>query len=267
MRYQMASLRIGIIGGTGWMGKAMADALLHKRYVLPKNLWIANHSGRNPFQQEHPEVNVTTDLQQLADRCDIIILSVLPRQFPAVNIHAEGKLIISIMASVSIANIQAHTHSDRIIRAMPNAAIPEFESYTPWCATLRVNTEDKRIVDEIFSCFGKSDEVTDEDQVNFMTALTGSSHGWLAFMAKSLIELGIEHGLSEELSERAVRQVMKGVGMLIAHEETSPKETVKILTDYAGTTAAGLITFTAEKMHEAIERGIEASYRKAKQTQ
>ncbi|MCD6048554.1 MAG: pyrroline-5-carboxylate reductase [Gammaproteobacteria bacterium] len=253
-------LNVGIIGGTGWMGKAMGHALL-KHFVNLNELWVCNYSGKNDYSAA---IRFTTNAQTLVDACDVVILSVLPSQFPKIEIDASQKLVISIMAMVPVAQIEASTYAKRIIRAMPNAAIPEGESYTPWFANEHVSVQDKKTAEQIFNCFGLQDELGAEDQLSFMTALTGSSHGWLAYFAESLIESGISHGLPLELVERSVRQVMKGVGRLIAHEAASPQQTVKILTDYKGTTAAGLNSFADSNIAELIREGIEASYQKAK---
>jgi pyrroline-5-carboxylate reductase len=253
------NLTIGIIGGTGWMGKAMGEALL-KKFLAPAQLWVCNASGKNTYTAP---IHFTTQAQPLVDACDVIFLSVLPRQFPQLQINVRSALVISIMAMVSVETIQQHTHASRIVRAMPNAAIPEGESYIPWFA-YALTSEDKKIAAQIFQCFGVGDEVPSEDALNFMTALTGSSHGWLAYLAESLIEAGVAHGLSSALIERGVRQVMKGVGRLIAHEKPTPQQTVKILTDYAGTTAAGLNYFAQSDFAKIVQKAIDAAYQKAK---
>lgn len=255
---------VGIIGGTGWMGKALAEALLTTQTVFAEQLWIANRSGHNPFAERYPTVHFTTDSQELVEACDVVVLAVLPQQFPALSIQVQRPLVISLMAMVSVDTIRQHCHTSNIVRTMPNAVIPELAAYTPWFADPSVTAADKAIVRALFQCCGTEAEVWQEDHLNFLTALTGSSHGWLAYVAKTLVELGVEHGLDQSLVEPAVRQVMRGVGALIAHEQPSPKETVKILTDYAGSTAAGLLAFDQAKVAEGLKTGILASYERAR---
>ena len=36
----MSALRIGIIGGTGWIGRAMAEQLLHHQVITAEQLWL-----------------------------------------------------------------------------------------------------------------------------------------------------------------------------------------------------------------------------------
>lgn len=260
----LQSLKVGIIGGTGWMGKAMADAFLQTHTLRPEQLWIANRSGHNPYAITHPTVTVTTDAQALVDACDIVFLAVLPQQFSALSLNVNRPLLVSIMAMVSVEAIGEQLHSQRIVRTMPNAAIPELAAYTPWFAHESVEAEPLAALRRLLVSFGVEAQVQQEDHLNFLTALTGSSHGWLAYVAQTLVQMGIEHGLEEGLVEHAVRTVMHGVGSLIAHEEATPQQTVKILTDYAGSTASGLLAFDRERVAEGIKRGILASYERAR---
>lgn len=260
----LQSLNVGIIGGTGWMGKAMADAFLHTHTLPPEHLWIANRSGHNPYAITHPTVRVTTDAQALVDACDIVFLAVLPQQFSALSLKVDQQLLVSIMAMVSVDAIAAQLHSQRIVRTMPNAAIPELAAYTPWFAHASVDAEQLAVLRRLLVSFGAEAQVQYEDHLNFLTALTGSSHGWLAYVAQTMVQLGVEHGLPEDLVEHAVRTVMHGVGSLIAHEAATPQQTVKILTDYAGSTAAGLLALDREKVAEGLKRGILASYDRAR---
>ncbi|MEH7882260.1 pyrroline-5-carboxylate reductase, partial [Rhizobium laguerreae] len=66
------SLRIGIIGGGGWLGGATAGSILDAGLVEPRNLSLSYRSrAATPF----PKFFLTTDNQALADRSDVIVLS------------------------------------------------------------------------------------------------------------------------------------------------------------------------------------------------
>lgn len=260
----LSAVKVGIIGGTGWMGKAMADVFLRTGTLAPQQLWIANRTGHNPYELTHPELNLTTNAQQLVDACDVVFLAVLPQQFDRLMLQFDQQLVVSIMAMVSMEAIAQQLQTECIVRSMPNAAIPELAAYTPWCAHNSVSEHHKAVLHALLSSFGCDAEVQQEDHLNFLTALTGSSHGWLAYVAQALIQLGVEHGIGEDLVEHAVRTVMGGVGALVAHESHSPSATVKILTDYAGSTAAGLLAFDRAQVAEGLRQGILASYERAK---
>ena len=75
----MASVQnVGVVGGTGQLGWAIVQGLLKSKLVSPKRLWVSNRSGQSSILKEWAEVNITTCNQELADACQIVILSVPP---------------------------------------------------------------------------------------------------------------------------------------------------------------------------------------------
>ena len=70
----MSALRIGIIGGTGWIGRAMAEQLLHHQVITAEQLWIANRSGQRLNGDHAAGIHYTQDHQALVDACDVVVL-------------------------------------------------------------------------------------------------------------------------------------------------------------------------------------------------
>ncbi len=93
---------IGIVGGSGALGSAIARALIRDRFVTPERLWISNRSGNPSGFEEWPGTRFTTRNQELVDACQTVLLSVPPHLASSVGINADERLIISVMAGVSI---------------------------------------------------------------------------------------------------------------------------------------------------------------------
>ncbi|WP_424930012.1 NAD(P)-binding domain-containing protein [Amaricoccus tamworthensis] len=91
---------LGIIGGTGMLGYAIAHAILKARTIPPDRLWISNRSGRADGFDDHPDITLTTNNQDLAQGCDVILLSVPP----AMADRAVRQLFLS--AGTMMANAQ-----------------------------------------------------------------------------------------------------------------------------------------------------------------
>ena len=79
------SLRIGIIGGAGWLGGAIAAAVLDSGVSAPPDLALSYRSKRPDC---FPEAFWTDDNQVLADRSDVIVLSVRPADWRHLNVNA-----------------------------------------------------------------------------------------------------------------------------------------------------------------------------------
>ena len=59
---------IGIVGGSGALGSAIARALIRDRFVTPERLWISNRSGNTSGFEEWPGTRFTTHNQELVNR-------------------------------------------------------------------------------------------------------------------------------------------------------------------------------------------------------
>ena len=112
-------MRIGIIGATGWLGSALGGRLLSGGIVAPDQLVVVNRSGPRADYHGHP-VRWARDAAELAALSDVVVVSVRPEDWPALQLRAEGKLVLSLMAGVGADRLRAC--GGRIVRAMPNAA-------------------------------------------------------------------------------------------------------------------------------------------------
>ncbi|NQD92843.1 NAD(P)-binding domain-containing protein [Pseudomonas sp. CrR25] len=253
------AMTFGIIGGGGWLGRSIGGALLAKGLLQPAGLILSSRSGRVEGFEAWPGVQMTRDNRQLAARADIIVLSVRPEQFAAVAIDAADKLVISLMAGVSVDTLVERTGSQRVIRAMPNAAAEIGQCYTPWFATDGVNTADKTLTQAMFEACGSADEVASEADLDYLTGLVGSGAAYPALLAEAMFAHALTRGISPQVAENAVRGVVVGASQLLGRDGMPPAEMVQAMLDYRGTTAAGLQAMLDAGFQQAVDAGLEAA--------
>lgn len=253
--------QFGVIGGTGWMGSAMLIPALRSGVLRADEVAVSNSDGAS--LADFPEVEVFTYSAAMAAQSRCVVLSVRPEHFPSLRLDLSDKLVISIMAGVSLEQIEAATGAKRIIRAMPNAAAEVAGSYTPYVATPAVTADGLKLATEFFSAFGQSDQLQNEDQLGYFVALTGSGHGTIAYFAASLIEAAVAQGIAPVLAEKAVRQLIQGMGKLVGEEANSPATTVERVTTYGGTTCRLVQTLAEEGVAQSIAKALQASYLRA----
>ncbi len=254
---------IGIVGGSGALGGAIARALLREAYVTPERLWISNRSGNASGFEEWPGTRFTTRNQELVDACQAVLLSVPPHLASSLGIDAENRLVISVMAGVSIERIEQQTGTQRVVRAMSSPAAEIGLAYSPWCASAGVSDEDRDWTRGLFGACGLTDEVPSEEQIDLFTALTGPVPGFVAYYADCMVEYAVKHGIDPAIADRAMRQLFHASGVILAESEASPGEHVREMIAYAGTTAAGLEPMKASTLAASIEQGLDAACRKA----
>ncbi|MCK7610960.1 pyrroline-5-carboxylate reductase family protein [Roseibium sediminicola] len=250
---------LGIIGGTGQLGSAMATAWLESGCLAPDSLWISNRTGNSAGFDTWPDITFTNSNQALADACDIIVLSVPPALIESVRIEARGKLVFSVMAGVSLEALSDLTGSSRVIRAMSSPAARQRLAYSPWTAPDGLPGPDREAVNTLLSACGLSDEVQDERQIEVFTALTGPVPGFAAFFADAMVRYALANGVAPEIAVRAVKQLFLASGQIMSADAISPEDRVKEMIDYAGTTASGLVRMQELDLPRLIAEGFEAS--------
>ncbi|MGD9481372.1 pyrroline-5-carboxylate reductase family protein [Shinella sp. G-2] len=253
-------VRIGVIGGAGWLGSAIADAVLAAGIAKPQDLALSYRSTR---PDRFPDAFWTSDNQALADRSDVIVLSVRPADWVDLKVEAEGKLVISVMAGIRLAALGERHRTRRIVRTLPNAAAEVRKSYTPWIATNDVSDTDRAIVRAIFNACGVQDEVRTETEIDYLTGLTGSGPAFPALLAEAMMANALAHGLDRQVAQRAVNTVLIGTGRLLEQRDDCPTETVQTFLDYRGTTAAAIEEMLSAGFGSAVTRGLAAAFRKS----
>lgn len=176
---------IGIIGGGGWLGRAIAEAIIDAQTVAAEHLTLSHRSGQPDFL---PNATWTRDNQELVDRSDVIIVSVRPQDWPAIDITASGKLAMSVMAGITLDQLAGRLKTDRVVRTLPNAAAEVRNSYTPWISSQGVTADDRNVVRRILEACGAADEVKTEADIDYLTGLTGSGPAFPALLAAAMMD-------------------------------------------------------------------------------
>jgi pyrroline-5-carboxylate reductase len=254
-----SSTRIGLIGGNGWIGGALARAIVDAGLLPPSRLTLS-------CRRAHPDwpsgATWTHDNQALVDGTDVVILSVRPQDWPQIDISASGRLVVSVMAAIPIRAIVGRTGSARVVRALPNAAIEVGKSYTPWTVSPAVTAEDRSNIRAIFGCCGVEDEVPREADIDYLTGHSGTGPAYPALLAAAMMRDAVAHGLPERVARRAVVGLLIGTGRILEKTGENPADTVAAFVNYRGVTAAGIEAMLAGGFQELISAGLSAALTK-----
>ncbi len=256
------SQHVGIVGGNGWLGGALVRAAVSSKTVDPGQFTLSSRSGSRGGIADIA-AHWTKDNAELAERSDIVILSVRPAQFGDVRIDLRNKLAVSVMAGVTCAAIAEQTNAKRIVRAIPNAAAAIGRSFTPWFATADVTDSDKAVVQAFFAASGEAAEVPEESYINYCVGLTGSGAAFPALLVEAMVAEAVAQGLTREFGEKAARSVVCDASQLFAGGTGNTAAIVKEMIDYRGTTAAALQAMINHGFMGAVSAGLRAAAAKA----
>lgn len=250
-------MQLGIVGATGWLGSALGRGVLESGLVPASDLVLSNRSGARPDYHGRTEVTWASDPAALVARADVIVVTVRPEDYLDLGLHAPGRLVISFMAGIPMAAL-ART-GGRIVRAMPNAAADLGRSYTPWLAAPEVTETDRSLIRCLLAAIGTEDEVTDEGQIDYLTALSGSGAAYPALLAAAMLADAHGRGLPERVAARATEAVICGGADMLRGRIGSATDWIETYRGYRGTTAAGLDAAEAGGFSAAVRQGLRAA--------
>ncbi len=177
----------------------------------------------------------------------------------------SDQIIISIMAGITINQINDQTNHEKIIRIMPNTPAQISKGISVWNSTNNISEIEKNKIEKSLNSFGKSIYVDEESMINLSTALSGSGPGFFYRILESFISAGEKIGLGNELSKTLAIETFIGSAELINITKNTPKNLREAVTSPGGTTEAGLNLLEKkeidkvifEMMKEAVQRGKE----------
>lgn len=254
---------IAFAGASGWLGRFIGPGLLRAGVTDGAHFHALNRSGPS---DDYAGWGISWH-RALADvpPPDVLVLSVRPADFRAARFHCPDALVVSVMAGVLMAELEAHTGSARIIRALPNALVETASSYTPWLASHAVTEEDKALARDVFTGSGTEAEVPDEAALDVLTTLSGAGPAYAALLARALTRAGVEAGLAPELAAGAAENLVCAASAQLAGRIGQAPAVVQSFIDYDGVIAAGLRRMEAEGFDSAVAGGIRAALEKVQE--
>lgn len=261
---------IAIIG-CGNMGLIYANSFLQYKIASNENLLLVekNEERRGMLAELHIGKVVAVDDPQI-NACRIIILAVKPQDFRALAptlktlIHKDC-VILSIMAGMEIAFISVELNHQNIVRAMPNLPVAVGMGMTAFACSSHLSVEQIREVENLLSATGKTIYLEEEEQLNAVTALSGSGPAYFFYFVKSLVDAGISLGLDQEVASILARQTMLGSFHLINTGQKTLDEYIASVASKGGTTEAALKTFDEQGMHDTIMEAVYNAGKRAKE--
>lgn len=176
---------------------------------------------------------------------DLVFLAVKPqimaRALDGMKGNAKGKTYISVAAGLPIAFFETYLGTESaIIRTMPNTPAAVGAGAIAMIGNSNVPALALEQTEYLLALNGLVRHVENEDQLDAITALSGSGPAYIFHMAECLEQAGIEMGLSEAIARDFARQTIFGAGKLLHESTEDAADLRKSVTSPNGTTQAGL---------------------------
>ncbi len=203
-------------------------------------------------------LELASSVEGLVEACDTVILAVKPQTYRDMSVDFGDKLVISIMAGVPLADLPG-----RAVRVMPNLGAANGKSVSSWVASELVTEDEKEFVRELLESFGVAIEVANDDEIDKMTALTGSGPAYLYEFMRPLIDKGVEMGFDPAIVRKAVDGLIEG--SLEAAKGEDPAVMISRVASKGGTTEAALNVLSDDGWGETLKKAAEAAFQRSKE--
>lgn len=175
----------------------------------------------------------------------------------------EGQLVITVAAGISPTYLEAKLPAKTpVALVMPNTAAKLGMSMTLYATGQYVDLRQIEWIEALISGIGKFEKVT-EEQVQELTAITGSAPAFIYRVAEALEKITLESGVTKAQAKMLVAQMIAGSAEMLK-TSLDPKELADEVATPGGSTEAGLEVLDTNHLGELMIRAIKACREKAR---
>ncbi|MHB8567984.1 MAG: pyrroline-5-carboxylate reductase [Nitrososphaerales archaeon] len=245
--------------GAGKIGDAVARSLA-KSDKISKVLVTRRSAASQVSVQGKVETN--SDNKKAAAIADTLIISVKAGDarhvLDEISKFTEGKIVISLMAAISVRKLETSLPNAKIVRAMPNIAATIGEAITAYSLGKNLLRKDIEQVQFVLGCFGDFIEVP-ESLMDAVTALSGSGPAYIAMLIEAMVSAGLKVGIPRDIAFKLVTKTLTGTANLLSQNKMHPAELRDAVTTPAGTTIAGIYELEKGSLRTSMMNAVEAA--------
>jgi len=272
--------RLAFIGG-GNMAKSLIGGLIDKGFSS-RCISVSDPVEKNLDQLNRKfGIATTSDNSIAAKDVDLIVLCVKPQILESVCRELQASLnqtppAISIAAGIPLSLLMDWLGEDTpIIRCMPNTPALVQSGAAGMFANQKVDKKLRNLAEEIFDAVGLCCWLEKEEDIDLVTAVSGSGPAYFFLFMEAMEKVAIDLGLNQEISRKLIIQTVLGAAKMAAESDMNPSELRSCVTSPGGTTEKAVNAFLEgdimglfnKAMNKALERATEMAKEAENNTQ
>ena len=228
-----------------------------------------------PFEAARTKLHGDFGIQAHAEagdflkHADLVIWAVKPQTFKDAALQVQSftrnALHLSVAAGIRSDTIAQWLHTQRVIRTMPNTPALIGKGITALVARGGVSPEDKDWASAVIQTTGDVLWLSDEAQIDAVTALSGSGPAYMFYFMEAMREAGIGMGLDAAQAYQLAVATFIGAGELAKASSEPPEVLRQRVTSKGGTTYAALSTMEHSGIKASFIQAMQAAQVRAKE--
>lgn len=262
---------IGFIGG-GNMAASLIGGLINAGFSAPDITVAEPDKTRRQALSEQFKVNTSADNNSTL-QCEIIVLAVKPQLLKNVctqldNSNVNSTLYISIAAGIRSTDINRwlsknQANNQAIVRCMPNTPALLQCGASGLFANQQVSDKQKQQAEQILQAVGIVIWVDSEQQLNAVTAVSGSGPAYFFLMMEAMQQAGEKLGLTSDVAQQLVLQTALGAARMATESGVSPATLRQQVTSKGGTTEQAILSFQSANYQQIVFDALEAASKRS----
>jgi pyrroline-5-carboxylate reductase len=264
-------MHLTFLGG-GNMGRALIGGLL-RRGTRPEQISVgeASASARESLAAEFG-IQAVSDNAAALEPASVVVVAVKPQIAGEVLIPLRSllqkhrPLVISVAAGIRVEALARWCGAGvPVVRAMPNRPALVGAGATGIYAPPEVSAANRASAERVMQAAGEVVWVPSEDDLDIVTALSGSGPAYFFFLAELLTQGAIELGLEASAARRLAVATLHGAGELAYSGDGDLPRMRAEVTSKGGTTEAAIKSLETADLRAIVARALEAATRRSRE--
>jgi pyrroline-5-carboxylate reductase len=260
---------LGVIGA-GNMAEAVIKAALAEGLIDAGQIIASDPSAERRGIMAQLGVTATQDNVRVVRESEQILLAIKPQTAGAIAGEIAGavtqeKIVLSIMAGIGTSKLEAmFGKALRAVRLMPNTPLMVGLGMTGVAMGAHARAGDEALAMKLFTAGDSRALVVEEQQIDAITALSGSGPAYIFYLAEAMEQAASELGLTDD-ARWLVAQTIVGAAKLLTASSDTAAELRKKVSSPGGTTEAAISHMEQQQVRQAIVDAIKAAQRRGVQ--
>lgn len=270
----MKNTQISFIGG-GNMAASLVGGLLADN-LQASQITVTDPNARSrEHLAAHFGVHTSDDNAASVAEADVVVLAVKPQILQSVAegvapaVQGRQPLVITVAAGIRSADLNRWLGGDSgtpvaVVRAMPNTPALLQTGAIGLYANEHVSEEHRDLAETILRAAGLTRWVDEEDQMDAVTALSGSGPAYFFRIMEAMEKAGTELGLPAETARLLTLQTALGAAKMALESSESVATLRERVTSPGGTTEQGLRVMAENDIDQLMAQVLKAASDRSK---
>ena len=211
-------------------------------------------------------VRCVSDVDKALEEAENVLIAVKPQYLVAAleNFKGKfpGKLVVSIVAGVTLETLSQLTGTSRLVRVMPNTPLLLGVGATGLCPGEGVAADELQSVVDLFATMGEA-AVIAEDKLNEVIPVNGSSPAFVYYYIDVLARWAEEQGIDYTTALRLAAKTFEGAARMVLKGDDDPQTLIRKVCSPGGATLEGMAALEKGGADKTLRAAADACVKRA----